>query len=94
MIERADGGPLDELHAAIQSFSNGLADNDSDVGVVMNALVVWEEVSFDDDGTPQRATFYAATGDQATPNGSLGLSLNLLRTLEHDVIRCNHGSDE
>lgn len=90
MIDKAEG-PLDDLHAAIQAFSNHLADDESDVGVVMNALVVWEEVSFGDDGSTRRATLYAATGDQATPNISLGLALNLLRTIERDVIGCSHG---
>lgn len=94
VIDKAEGGPLEDLHAAIQAFSNSLADDESDVGMVMNSLVVWEEVSFAEDGTTQRATLYAATGDQATPNGSLGLALNLLRTLEHDVIRCPHGDSE
>lgn len=84
-----DSTPLDTLHAAIQAFSNSLADDTTEVGVVMAALVVWEEVSFSDDGETQRATHYAATGDQATPNGSIGLATNLLRTLERDIVGCS-----
>lgn len=93
MIERADGGPLGDLHAAVQAFSNAMADDPDEVGVVMNGLVVWEEVSFGEDGDPQRQTLYAATGDQCTPSGSLGLALNLLRTLEHDIIGCGRHHD-
>jgi hypothetical protein len=88
MIGHNDGGPLDKLHEAIQAFSNALADDQEDVGVVMSSLIVWEEVGFTDDGTSCRAVHYAATGDQATPSSSLGLALNLLRTLERDIIGC------
>ena len=87
-IERRDGEGLDQLHQAIQTFSNGLADTDRDVGMVAAGLVVWSEVAYDEQGEPYYATLYAATGDQSNPNVSLGLALNLLRTLERDVIGC------
>lgn len=94
MIERTESDKLDALHSSIQTFSNALADDENDVGMVTQALIVWEETSFSEDGTPQRQTLYAATGDQATPNGSLGLALHLLGTLKNDIIGCGHQDDD
>lgn len=88
MIERRDSDGLDQLHQAIQTFSNTLAEDDRQVGMVSAALLVWSEMTYDDQGEPYYATMYAATGDQSNPNVSLGLSVNLLRTLERDIIGC------
>lgn len=85
--------PLDQLHAAIQTFSNTLADDATDAGMVSVAIVVWEEASFDEDGTVSRRTFYAATGDVATPASCLGLAHNLVTTLERDLVPCRCGTD-
>lgn len=93
VIERADesDGAVDELHTAVQAFSNRLADGDAQaVAMVSHSLVVWEETSYGEDGV-QRATLYAATGDGSTPAGALGLALNLLRTLERDIVGCRCG---
>jgi hypothetical protein len=86
VIERRDSDNLDQLHTAIQAFSNGLCTEASQAGMVAAALVVWTEITYSDDGTPAYETMYAATGDQTNPNVGLGLALNLLRTLERDII--------
>ena len=79
--------PLEELHAAVQTFSNSLADTDRDVGMVTAAVVVWEETSSDTDGDVRYSTLYASTGDGGgRPSVALGLALNLLTTLKRDVI--------
>lgn len=88
MIERRDHDGLDQLHTAIQAFSNNLAEDDRQVGMVSASIVVWSETGYGDDGEPYYSTMYAATGDQSNPNVSLGLALNLLRTLERDIIGC------
>lgn len=95
-LERSNssGEALEKLLTAVQEFSNALASDESQVGVVTNGLVVWEEVSFSEDGTPARETLYAAIGDQATPTNSLGLAVQLLKTLERDIVGCNCGPDE
>lgn len=85
--------PIDTLHAAVQAFSNTLTDDAGDAGIVTNSLVVWEEASYSDDGSVVRGVYYAATGDSATPSASLGLAVNLLRTLEQDIIPCKCGSE-
>ena len=82
--------PLEELHAAVQTFSNAMANDDTQAGVVTQALVVWEEVSFDEDGTARYMNLYAATGE-ANPSRSLGLSFYLLKTLQRDLIGCDCG---
>lgn len=82
--------PLDDLHAAVQAFSNHMADDSSETGVVTQALVAWEEVSFDDDGTPCHRVLYAATGE-ANPSRSIGLAYHLLKTLQRDLIGCDCG---
>lgn len=81
---------LDDLHAAVQTFSNHLADNPDDAAVVNSALIVWEETSFDlNDGDVRRQILYAAAGDSVTPAHSLGLAVHLLRTLERDIVGCD-----
>jgi hypothetical protein len=89
VIDRADTGPLDDLLAAVQAFSNALADTPEQIAVVTSGLVVWDEMTFDTDGTPLRQTLYAAIGDQKTPTGSLGQALHLLGTLKRDIIGCD-----
>lgn len=81
--------PLDTLHAAVQAFSNALAEDDpDDAGVVTAALVVWEETSFDPEtGKPRHAVLYAATGDGGgRPSVALGLATNVHLTLGRDVL--------
>lgn len=75
MIERADSSGLDELHAAIQTYSNGLADSSDDVGVVGQAITVWEETSYGENGV-ERQVLYTVSGDGWTTSGSLGLALH------------------
>jgi hypothetical protein len=82
--------PLDDLHAAVQTFSNHLADDSTETGVVTQALIAWEEVTFDDDGTPRYTVLYAATGE-ANPSRSVGLAYHLLKTLQRDLIGCDCG---
>lgn len=80
--------PLDQLHAAVQTFSNALADDSAEgVGMVTAALVVWEETSYDRDGDVRYSTLYASTGDSGgRPAVALGLAANLLHTLKRDII--------
>lgn len=83
--------PLGELHAAVQKFSNALADGADQVGVVTAAVVVWQETSFTEDGDTSTMTAYAATGDGASGNMALGLSAHLLEMLKRDIMgTCSH----
>lgn len=87
--------PLERLHAAIQEFSNSLADTTAKAGMVGQAIVVWEEASFDDDGNLHRQVLYAATGDGASPAGSLGLASLGLAQIQTDIMgrHCDHDED-
>ncbi len=78
--------PLEVLHLAIQTFSNSLCTDSSQVGLVTAGLVVWEESQFDEDGDTARSVHYAATGDGSTPGLSIGLAYIGLERVSSDVL--------
>lgn len=85
MTVEDDADGLDAVLAAVQAFTNGLAGDESEAAVVTNLLVSWEETSYGEGGVT-REVIYAIAGPMATPTGSLGLALHVLRTLEADLI--------
>lgn len=62
--------PLDLLAAAVQAFVNTQVDSPT---LVDNALVAWEEVSYDADGGTMRRMRYAVPTDNFSMSGTLGL---------------------
>jgi len=80
------GSRIDQLHAAVQAFSNSLADDTSEVGLVQHALIVWEETTFDEDGSQTRSLHYAVTGDAAGLASSLGLADYGREQLRSDLV--------
>ena len=55
---------------AIQQLANAVEDEPH---LLDNAVVIWEAVSFDEDGETQRAIRYAVPTDNFTISGTLGL---------------------
>lgn len=78
MSEEAD--PLDVLCEAVQTFANSLTEQPE---LLDNALVIWEAVSFNEDGETQRCIRYAVP----TPNFTMSGTLGLLRAGEHYIRR-------
>ena len=69
-MTESEPDPLEVLNGAIQAFANSL----SDVPVLVdNALVLWEQVKFNDDGSTGRRVQYAGPTDNFTISGTLGL---------------------
>lgn len=62
--------PLDDLQSALQTYVNTQADSPA---LVDNAMVIWEQVGYDEDGVTQRGIMYAVPTDNFTLSGSLGL---------------------
>jgi hypothetical protein len=83
--------PLEALALAVQEFANVVADGPE---LVDNAIVIWEAVSFDEDGTAQRCIRYAVP----TPNFTMSGTLGLLRAGDHyirrDVLPTGHHLDD
>ena len=61
---------LNALRDAIQDLANAIEDEPH---LLDNAVVIWESVSFDEDGDPQRSIQYAVPTDNFTLSGTLGL---------------------
>lgn len=84
------GDDLDTLAEAVQVFANSLTDQPE---LLDNALVIWEAVSFDEDGETQRCIRYAVP----TPNFTMSGTLGLLRAGEHyirrDILRADEGDE-
>jgi len=76
------------IQEAIQAHSNALAGGDeSAVGLVMGAVVSWEETRYDQEtGLQAYVTLYSSTS--GSPAHSLGLALSLLEQVTHDVVGC------
>lgn len=72
--------PLAELADAIQTFVNSFAEGPE---LVDSAVVVWEAVSFDDDGQAQRRIRYCVP----TANFSMSSAIGLLSAGTHYVRR-------
>ena len=61
---------VEELAAAVQRF---VAETGDESVLVSQALVIWEAVSFGEDGEPQRQISYTCPTDNFSPSGALGL---------------------
>lgn len=61
---------VEELAAAVQRF---VAETGGESVLVSQALVIWEAVSFGEDGEPQRQISYTCPTDNFSPSGALGL---------------------
>jgi hypothetical protein len=68
--ETADRTPLEVLNAAVTAFANELADQPVLVDV---AVVLWEQVSYDEDGDVGRRIRYAVPTDNFSLSSGLGL---------------------
>lgn len=58
------------VREALQVLANRI---DATPGLVQNAMVAWESVSFSDDGEPQRQINYAVPTDNFSLSSALGL---------------------
>ncbi len=95
MANEEDSKNIDDLHAAVQRFSNAISDTPEESALVGQALVVWEETHFhDNDPTPCRQIMYSATGDGATPAGALGLAVYALEQLKIDLVGGHEAGDD
>ena len=72
MTEPEEPTPLEVLSQAVQAFVNTQVDRPT---IVDSALLLWEEVSYDDDGDGdvQRSMNYANTTDNFSLSSALGL---------------------
>lgn len=61
---------VEALLAAIQELANELADEPE---LIDQAIVVWESVSFADDGETQRCIRYTVPTDNFSLSGAIGL---------------------
>ena len=61
---------LEALRDAVQALSNAI---DNEPHLVDQAIVVWESVSFAEDGEPQRMVRYACPTDNFSITGAIGL---------------------
>lgn len=83
--------PLEALNVAVAAFVNSEADRPTLVDV---ALVIWEEVSYDDDGDPQRAISYAVPTDNFSLSSGLGLIEAAGEYVRRDILGARGGDDE
>lgn len=65
-----DEQPIQPLAEAVQAFANEVAEAPE---LVDNAIVVWESVSYNEDGDVQRCIRYAVPTENFTMSGTLGL---------------------
>ena len=73
--------PLERLKDAIQELVNT-----SNPGrLVVDALVIWEEVRYDDEGDQLRSLNYACVGDGSSLAAAVGLASWGLLRLQTDV---------
>lgn len=78
--------PLRALGDAVQEFSNSLCQDQSQAGVVVNALVIWEEMCFDAEGKPLRRIFYAVPTDNFSISATVGLAFAGLNAVKEDAL--------
>lgn len=74
------------LNQAVQDFSNAICEDASQQGIVTQALVVWEEVSFNENGDPFRRVYYAVPGENFALSGAIGLCVMGLEQLKGDIL--------
>lgn len=82
--------PLDDLCDAVQAFANTLTDQGE---LIDNAVVIWESVSFDEDGETRRCIRYAVPTPNFTMSGTLGLLEAGKHYIRRDVLSIR-GSDD
>ena len=79
-----EDSPLVSLAGAIQTFANAIADEPP--VLVGGALVLWEQVRYDEDGDVCRSIRYAVPTDSSTLTGSLGLLEAAGEYLRRDIL--------
>ncbi len=82
---------LDTLAEALQVFANHITDTPE---LIDNALILWESVSFDDDGDTQRCIRYAVPTPNFTMSGTLGLLEAGKYYLKRDILNADQDDDE
>lgn len=89
MSDEAD--PLATLAAALQDFANHEA---GEPVLVDTALVVWELITYDDDGDVQRRITYAVPTHNFSMSSSMGLVDAAKELLRRDTLGCQHDTDD
>ena len=82
--------PLDRLQNAIRDFVN---DEAEEAVLVDNALLVWEEVRVEADGSVNRRIQYSVPTDNFTLSGSLGLLEAVGTFLRRDILGAEGGGN-
>ncbi len=82
--------PIEALNAAVTAFANANSDRPVLVDV---ALVVWEQVSYDEDGDVGRCIRYAVPTDNFSLSGGLGLLEASREYVRRDILG-ERGDDE
>lgn len=75
--------PLEKLDAAVQEFVNSQVDQPT---LVANAVVVWEQVRYDEDGDAERCISYAVPTVNFTLSGTLGLLEGVREYVRRDIL--------
>lgn len=83
--------PLDRLNAAVAEFANETAGKPVLVDV---ALLVWEQVSYDEDGDVGRAIRYAVPTDNFSLSGGLGLLEASREYVRRDILGVRGDEDD
>ncbi|GAA1909287.1 hypothetical protein GCM10009737_08150 [Nocardioides lentus] len=83
--------PLDRLLAAVQDFANSLAGQPVLVDV---ALLVWEQVRYDEDGDIARKISYAIPTDNFSLSSGLGLLEAAGHYVRRDVLGARHTDED
>ncbi len=80
--EPTEQTPLEKLDAAVAEFAQSQCEHPMHV---VNAVVMWEQVRFDDEMRDMRAMRYACVGSD-TISGALGLVEGTREYLRRDVL--------
>lgn len=86
-----DRTPLERLNAAVAEFANHIAEKAVLVDV---ALLVWEQVSYDEDGDVGRAIRYAVPTDNFSLSSGLGLLEASREYVRRDILGERGGDDD
>lgn len=78
-------GALEALNRAVQDFSNAISSDPSQAGVVTQAIVVWEEMSINEEGNTKRGVYYAVPTDNFSMSGAVGLLRIATIKVEDDI---------
>lgn len=85
--------PIERLNAAVTEFANATSEGPVLVDV---ALVIWEQVTYDEDGDVTRRIQYAVPTDNFSLSGGLGLIEVASEYVRRDILgdRNHEGDDE